>query len=436
MRNQGQEKASIELESNENGFGNRKKPAIKTSDRKTEAKQAESSTAAKDAKDLKSGDSVNDTLKKKDEENAIQIKVLSKWQMLRFAKEKQENTAKENYTVKDNEPKETGTKSPSKTSLKTFVAEYMRSARPGEPSKVKITRTKSEHASLSRGRSRLTSRSTSQPAAGSIVKRNAGFRLEQEVPTVEDACRVYTTRAIIKTKCDNKNNKKSTKTSQNVDEKVRKIPPWRRKEYILNKNETRMYRHIKSVYGNDKTTAERQNHLFRKLEKVQNDEIKRYNQTQQRREKQQTESVKRQTTQLLRVRKKFEAERQKRWQTQYVSNKVLEMVRVKSDAYGLPADTAYSADAKVNEAKPKRRPKSRFKSAVKSVRNTNRFLKLFKVHLGPRWDPNFKTPKLEGIDTVELEAKDNEGENMQWLQYVCMYVCKCVCMYVCLFVYK
>ena len=49
----------------------------------------------------------------------------------------------------------------------------------------------------------------------------------------------------------------------------RHIPPWHRKEYVLNRRETNMYQHISKVYSSDKIKKNRQNQFYKKLLELQ-----------------------------------------------------------------------------------------------------------------------------------------------------------------------
>ena len=92
----------------------------------------------------------------------------------------------------------------------------------------------------------------------------------------------------------------------------RTIPPWHRKEYVLNKRESQMYQHISKVYGNEKLRQNRENAFYKKVEALQLEEWNRLWEEYERKIRERDNKRKKQQVQLQHVRNKFTDDRWER----------------------------------------------------------------------------------------------------------------------------
>lgn len=176
------------------------------------------------------------------------------------------------------------------------------------------------------------------------------------------------------------------------EDPMRTIPPWHRKEYVLNEREVDMYNHLKVIYG-DRTTSfkkSRQLEFYEKLEKLQQNEAKKHNSFLRDKKKQRERAKLKQQRQLKFVRDKFEEEQVSRFRNQYVTTRILQHEWTTRHVYGLPEDLRDDGGA----SKIKRRTE-KAKEIPEDIReqNVRRFRRLFDVHCGLSLE-SLKQPKL------------------------------------------
>ncbi|CAD5113108.1 DgyrCDS2298 [Dimorphilus gyrociliatus] len=187
------------------------------------------------------------------------------------------------------------------------------------------------------------------------------------------------------------------------EDPLRTVPPWHRKEYVLNEREIDMYNHLKVIYG-DKTTMLkrcRQQEFYEKLEKLQQEETKKYNSLLKDKKKQREKSKLKQQQQLKFVRNKFEEEQVNRFRNQYVTTRILQHEWTTRHIYGLPEDLG--DDTATSRVK---RKVERAKEIPDDLREQNirRFRGLFDVHCGLAL-ANMKPPKF-GKKSKKLPTDD------------------------------
>ncbi len=176
-----------------------------------------------------------------------------------------------------------------------------------------------------------------------------------------------------------------------LDPELRKIPPWHRKEYVLSERETSMYKHISKVYDNEKLKKKRRNAFYQRVLDLQLEDWKRLHKEFQKRIKQKDLSKYEQQKQLKRLRDQFEEEQVQRFQTQYVTSRILAHEWSTRHAYGLPEDineSHYQAKLK-NHYKP---PKTEFRYTRYNQINVHRYDPIFRIH-GPVY-AHGKAPKM------------------------------------------
>nr|KAG5698766.1 hypothetical protein BaRGS_032185 [Batillaria attramentaria] len=131
-----------------------------------------------------------------------------------------------------------------------------------------------------------------------------------------------------------------TKDSHTTDDSKTSDPSSRySKDYILSRNEAKMYIHIRDVYGSEAFRHQRKEHFFKKISDLQQQEEKHQAQDRRRAQQRREESKRRQQRQLMYVRRKFRKQQLHRFRTQYVTSRVLEYERADRDLYGLPGDS-------------------------------------------------------------------------------------------------
>ncbi|XP_069139858.1 micronuclear linker histone polyprotein-like isoform X5 [Argopecten irradians] len=188
-----------------------------------------------------------------------------------------------------------------------------------------------------------------------------------------------------------------------------KQPPWHEKEYVLNRREAQIYQGIKQVY--DKPTAKkaRQREFMKKLEQFQVEMAKHQISEMQRKEAKKNQDKARQANQLKELRQRFEDEAWHRFQTQYVTSRVLEHEKMNRFQYGLPEEPDGEPEFAVKLKRKKKNPQAIIDAKQLSKINKKRYSEMFDVNTGPSWSKNSKDPKMEGIDTVVLDVKDEQG---------------------------
>lgn len=189
-----------------------------------------------------------------------------------------------------------------------------------------------------------------------------------------------------------------------------KQPPWHEKEYVLNRREAQIYQGIKQVY--DKPTAKkaRQREFMKKLEQFQVEMAKHQISEMQRKEAKKNQDKARQANQLKELRQRFEDEAWHRFQTQYVTSRVLEHEKMNRFQYGLPEEPDGEPEFAVKLKRKKKNPQAIIDAKQLSKINKKRYSEMFDVNTGPSWSKNSKDPKMEGIDTVVLDVKDEQGD--------------------------
>lgn len=176
------------------------------------------------------------------------------------------------------------------------------------------------------------------------------------------------------------------------EDSMRTIPPWHRKEYVLNEREVDMYNHLKVIYG-DKTTLWRRNReleFYEKLERLQQNEAKKYNSSLRDKKKQRERAKLKQQRQLKFVRDKFEEEQVTRFRNQYVTTRILQHEWTTRHVYGLPEDL--DDEGAVSRLK---RKSEKVREIPEDIREQNirRFRKIFEVHCGLSLE-DLKQPKF------------------------------------------
>ncbi|CAH1784661.1 unnamed protein product, partial [Owenia fusiformis] len=224
------------------------------------------------------------------------------------------------------------------------------------------------------------------------------------------ACNIYTAAATTLCKNDLKSNSSKKLDSEETPE-ITKIPPWR-KNYTLTRNEAKMYKFCKSIYDRPSEQKQRQLRFYKKLEKMQLEEMKRYNETLRQDQLKKSQTKMKQQKQLFRVRQNWEKERNKRWAKQYISSKNMEKFRIDRHDYGLPDEFDNNPEY-VAKLKRKKKPAyDKFVEQVQRVKNMKKFAAMFDINTGPVWDPNYKEPKMTR-DITSIDTIDNYGKKVK-----------------------
>ena len=114
--------------------------------------------------------------------------------------------------------------------------------------------------------------------------------------------------------------------------------PGRSKERMLTKREAKAYLKMTAVYGSDAFKNQRKQWFMEKLALAQDQKAKLEEQRRKAEEKKREEDRKKQQRQLNYVRNKFRKQQVHRFQTQYVTSRVLEHEQANRHEYGLPED--------------------------------------------------------------------------------------------------
>lgn len=117
----------------------------------------------------------------------------------------------------------------------------------------------------------------------------------------------------------------------------RMVPPWHRKEYVLNKRETDMYQHVSKVYGNEKLRRLREENFYKKVEALQREQWYKLWDDYERKLKERDYARKRHMDQLKNVRDKYTDDRWERIAKFPVNRIPLQDEENRHD-YGLPVD--------------------------------------------------------------------------------------------------
>ncbi|XP_021371898.1 uncharacterized protein LOC110462307 isoform X3 [Mizuhopecten yessoensis] len=230
--------------------------------------------------------------------------------------------------------------------------------------------------------------------------------------TQTDVMMAYTgepnTREALKSACKQGKPKEFTKAFT-VFAVRSKQPPWHESEYVLNRREAKIYQGIKQVYDKPTGKKARQRDFMKKLEQFQVAMAKhQLSEMQQKETKKYTDKA-RQANQLKELRQRFEDEAWHRFHTQYVTSRVLEHEKMNRFQYGLPEEPDGEPEFAVKLKRKKKNPQSVLNGKQLSRTNQKRYSDMFDVNTGPNWNTNDKEPKMEGIDTVVLDVKDEEG---------------------------
>ena len=179
---------------------------------------------------------------------------------------------------------------------------------------------------------------------------------------------------------------------------MRYVPPWHRKEYVLTERESKKYKQINGVYGHqDKRVEQRQAHFLQKLEDIQIEKWRRRHEEYYHKQVKAAETKNKQQQQLKHLRDKFEQEQVRRFQTQYVTSRILEHEWSNRHLYGLPEDIGDEPKYNSKLKRKKQQPKETFDTMKQRERNKKMYQKLFS-HRFPEYYHNSKPPKMEGID--------------------------------------
>ncbi|XP_061194892.1 serine/arginine repetitive matrix protein 2-like isoform X2 [Saccostrea echinata] len=210
---------------------------------------------------------------------------------------------------------------------------------------------------------------------------------------------------------------KSRKNSpESTERTVRPGAPQRNSnEYILTKRQVPVYKNMQSVYNNklkrDKETREKR--FFQKLQECQSLKARMQISDLVDRQRKREITKQRQQEQLKELRQRFEDAAWVRFNTQYVTSRILEHEKMNRYAYGLPEEVDGAPEF---ESKLKRKPpKIKVDFGKLDKANKKKYSSMFSIYKGPEWDPISKTPPMEGIDTVDIdyetdgELDDHEG---------------------------
>ncbi|XP_021371899.1 mucin-5AC-like isoform X4 [Mizuhopecten yessoensis] len=234
--------------------------------------------------------------------------------------------------------------------------------------------------------------------------------------TQTDVMMAYTgepnTREALKSACKQGKPKEFTKAFT-VFAVRSKQPPWHESEYVLNRREAKIYQGIKQVYDKPTGKKARQRDFMKKLEQFQVAMAKhQLSEMQQKETKKYTDKA-RQANQLKELRQRFEDEAWHRFHTQYVTSRVLEHEKMNRFQYGLPEEPDGEPEFAVKLKRKKKNPQSVLNGKQLSRTNQKRYSDMFDVNTGPNWNTNDKEPKMEGIDTVVLDVKDEEEDKQR-----------------------
>ena len=149
---------------------------------------------------------------------------------------------------------------------------------------------------------------------------------------------------------------KSAKTNTTMNDTRRSLPPWHRKEYVLNKREADMYHKINQVYRNDRLRENRENAFLKKVENLQVEEWKRLWGQYERKLRERDHKRALQQQQLADVRQKYSDERWGRIAS-FPVNRITQHNEEDRHGYGLPADLNEPPAEYVPKVVTDRRPK-------------------------------------------------------------------------------
>lgn len=205
---------------------------------------------------------------------------------------------------------------------------------------------------------------------------------------------------------------KSRKSSpETAGRNVRPGAPQRNSnEYILTRRQVPVYKNMQSAYNSKlvKDKQSREKRFFQKLQECQ--ALKAKMQISELVERQQKREItkQRQQGQLKELRQRFEDAAWVRFNTQYVTSRILEHEKMNRYAYGLPEEVDGAPEF---ESKLKRKPpKIKVDFGKLEKVNKKKYGSMFSIYKGPEWDPLAKTPPMEGIDTVEIDYETEEGQ--------------------------
>ncbi|XP_061194893.1 serine/arginine repetitive matrix protein 2-like isoform X3 [Saccostrea echinata] len=204
---------------------------------------------------------------------------------------------------------------------------------------------------------------------------------------------------------------KSRKNSpESTERTVRPGAPQRNSnEYILTKRQVPVYKNMQSVYNNklkrDKETREKR--FFQKLQECQSLKARMQISDLVDRQRKREITKQRQQEQLKELRQRFEDAAWVRFNTQYVTSRILEHEKMNRYAYGLPEEVDGAPEF---ESKLKRKPpKIKVDFGKLDKANKKKYSSMFSIYKGPEWDPISKTPPMEGIDTVDIDYETDGG---------------------------
>lgn len=200
---------------------------------------------------------------------------------------------------------------------------------------------------------------------------------------------------------------KSSKTPF-VFQKRSKIPPWYEKAKVLSRQQVNIFQNIKSVYGDENINKKREAQFLEKVQKVQLEQSRLEYEEMMEKERQKKLAKRSQARQLKELRKRFEDEAWHRFQTQYVTSRILEHEKLNRYEYGLPEEPSGQPEYASKLKRKKKVPDEPITSEKLKKVNQKKYGKMFGLKMGPEVRP--KTPLMEGIDTVILTQTDEKGE--------------------------
>lgn len=187
-----------------------------------------------------------------------------------------------------------------------------------------------------------------------------------------------------------------------------KVPPWYENEYVLNRRQAGVYKNMTNTYGSQ-SKKQREQRFVQRLAEYEVYKAKQQWEELLEKERRKRETKERQMLQLNELRQRFEDEAYHRFHTQYVTSRVLEHEKMNRNDYGLPEDLDEEPENAVIIKRKKVVPKSLITEETIRDIYQKKFNKIFDINKGNGLGRRPKTPKMEGIDTVVLEVKDNKG---------------------------
>lgn len=134
------------------------------------------------------------------------------------------------------------------------------------------------------------------------------------------------------------------------------VPPWHRKEYVLNEREADMYKNISKVYGNEKLRRNRENAFYKKVEALQLEQWHRLWDEYERKLRERDNNRKKHLGQLKNVREKYNDDRWERI-AKFPVNRIPVQGEKTRHEYGLPSDLNEDPDTYIPRVGATHKPK-------------------------------------------------------------------------------